>query len=379
MFTDFFISLLYNKKELLQLQFFNKKITNMILENALQQISQLNSYTTPFEKLAIISHDAIMIDFGSIKKMAVVTDQAWKDMLLLSGLTKKMVAHLNSTISADAGFKLVKEVARRLANNNITLVFNSKGEITRITNGVKNSVSLETIGNILTDLMIKRPSLEVANTFVSNDGTNVEIQVRDTNNQVSFKGMRNEDISLGFTIKTDLFGATSASDFAERLVCTNGMIGLANGKFYDLGADTDDWMQLIQPKDNSMLLATYEENVRTAKNTKLSVREFNQISQHLWSNYKEQASIIAEHMGSGSWKRQYLMANIDTSQLTNKQLANCGTPVNAWNAVNALTYFGSHQHGSDSQMTDTQRLAGKYFQSNYTWDADAQVHNAPKF
>lgn len=350
-------------------------------------LQETRSMTVPMSKIRVKSRRELELD----GKTLPMSETAFKDLLKIVGLTNKTVNHLNENLAQNAGFAIVKELMKAIAQTkgNISLVINKEDrEIKRICNegdlsGSASSIPAGTIQDMINYALDKSDRVKLTNTFISDGGTKVAFNLKyDDAIPIIMPG---EEIAFGKQIVWDLLGPTSISDFVERQICTNGMTGIvpAKAQFLDNTTTPSEWYKqlyadLVNPSKEKIM--HYQDRVQEAANANLSVYEYNQIKSHLINNWAGDGGRITRYLGDESWKADYLNKGIQLDKLTAGQLRNCPTPVNSWDAVNCLTDMASHNYTtnvSDRVKRDTQSLAGKLL--NKTWDANQQIFNTPSY
>lgn len=351
-------------------------------------LENTKSFTVPMEQIKVRSRS----EFEVKGNLIPVTDTAFKDLLKLVGLTQKTVAHINDSIHKSAGFMLVKELMKAMSSKkgtNVSLLVDvNSRKVNRIclegqSTGANQAISPTAIEDLINYACEKSDRIRLTDTFITDGGTKVTFNLKwDVAIPLSIKG---EDVKFGKQITWDLLGDTLISDFAERLICTNGMTGIVptRPKPLDAGTTPDEWYQLLF-KDlvnpNKDRIKDYEDKVFEAMQTNLSVYEFNTIKGHLINSWRDDAARIVRYMGDERWRNDYKNRAIDLDKATAGQLRNCPTPVNAWDAINCMTDLASHTYNSkvsDHTKKATQKLAGRFL--NKTWDENQQLLNVPSY
>lgn len=352
----------------------------------LQEKIDVRALTVPVSSLRLLSNSRVEID----GKLLSMSGTAFKDLIKLSGLTQKAIDHLNSTISNNAGFKLIKEVMKAVAKNSgnrISLLISPELEIQRIRpdGGGQSGVSPEQLENIVDYALSSNDAIKLVDVFTTDGGTKATVNFK-YDNPLNL-GIRNEDIAYGKQIQWDMLGSTQVSDFVERLVCTNGMTAIrpaATAVYLTSQSTSEDWYKhlikdIINP--NREVITHYADRIKEAQNTNLSVAEYNVMMSHLLGYWKGDEGRILRYFGDDrNWKTLYDKRGINLEELTVQQLKNCPTPVNAWDAVNCLTDLASHKYNatvSSNVKKQTQQMAGRYL--NRDWDAHQQISNVPTF
>lgn len=354
-----------------------------------KNLQNTKKITTPISSIKIVKERTFEIE----GKNFPVEKSAYDDLLKIVGMSNKTVGHINDTITEGAGFAVVKELMKAISHRKGTkvtlLVSTDTASIARIAlegeaEGAHGSVAPAVIQELINFAIEKNPRVHLKDTLVMDAGTKIAFNLM--YDKAFPLAMPKEDISLGKQIIWDLLGPTQIGDFAERLICTNGMTGIRPGNFQNLdGTSTSgDWYKtlydsIINP--NAELIKKYEDLVYKAMQTSLSVYEYNQIKAKLMTTWYSDAEKIMGYLGNESWKTTYIQQhNIELDKLSAAQMHNCPTNVNAWDAINAVTDLASHTYKtpvSHRQIKDAQNFAGKLLNKN--WDANSWMVATPNF
>lgn len=355
---------------------------NLDLSNSLQNIK---STTVKASDIKIKNDETIVVGGTQLP----MTKSCLDDILKIVGITKKTVNHLNETMDDGAsGYALIQMIMKHLAakaNMKLKLVVDlTSQKVIRIADEstLVNAISIDSFQKLM-DLIARDSSkIKFLQPVIMDGGTKVSVQVKwDQSIPLTFKG---EDICLGKQFTYDMFGAMSVEDLVERQICTNGMTGIvpAYAKDLESGTDPGEWYtQIIQGlrNPNQEFIKHYEKLVLAAKQSNLSVSEYNMVKFNML-NWKNDSEIIRKYLGDENWKLDYENRGINLSELTKSQLSNCPTPVNKWDAINLMTDLSSHvyqSHVDGRTMRETQKLAGKFLKR--VADEDKFVYNVPTY
>lgn len=315
---------------------------------------------------------------------------AFKDILTMAGVNKKVIDHLNDTMEdGKSGFALVQMVIKHLADKRhmkLKLVIDlTKNSVIRIVDeqSLVNAVPLASFQQLIEMIQETNPNKIITyDPVVMDGGTKVSVQMKwDQDIPLLFKG---ENVSVGKQFTYDMFGNLSVEDLMERLICGNGMTGIVpvHSTSIDMGSNVSDWYAKIikdLKNPNQDFIKTYEKLLLEAKQANLSVNEYNMVKHHML-HWKNDAEIIRKYLGDENWKYDYETRGIDLQKLSKEQLKNCPTPVNKWDAINLMTDLSSHvyqSHVDGRTMRETQKLAGKFLRR--TADEDRFVYNVPTY
>jgi len=344
----------------------------------------IRSITVMASDIKIKSNEVIIVK-GTRMPMAT---EAFEDILDLAGIGKKTITHLNDTMDNTSGYTLVQMVMNHLATKRQLklkiIVDLASQKVIRVADEstLVNAISLDSFEKLME--LIQRDSSKIVflDPVMMESGTKVSVQVKwDQSIPLTFKG---EDIALGKQFTYDMFGAMTVEDLVERQICTNGMTGIvpAYAKELTSGNDPGEWYkQIIQGlrTPNQDFIKTYEKYLLAAKQSNLSVSEYNTIKYQMM-HWNKDPEIIRRYLGTEDWKLDYEKRGITLSELTKDQLKNCPTPVNKWDAINLMTDLSSHiynSHVDGKTMRDTQQLAGKFLRRPA--DEDRFVYNVPVY
>jgi hypothetical protein len=359
-----------------------KKSKNMI--NFVEELKKTKTLTIPTNKLKILSREKIELD----GKQLTLSPTAFNDLLSIVGLTNKTVNHLNKNLD-NAGFTIVKALMNATSKSygNVSLLINTDTlEIVRVNQPemMKGAiVSPDLIQDLINDIVIKNDNIKLSSAYITDGGTRATFNLK--LDQPHNIGIRGEDIAIGKQVQWDLLNAVQLNDFIERLICANGMTrtGISKSTFLNADSSASEWYNklysgIVNPEKE--YITKYSEKVKEARNTNLSVLEYNKIKSHLYDNWSGDKNRITRYLGDESWNSDYLNRGIKLEQLSTEQLRNCPTPINSWNAINCLTDLASHDYNTPvSALTKskTQFMAGRLL--NNTWDANRHIYNVPNY
>lgn len=352
-----------------------------LVREALQSVATFN---IKVDAIKIISTDRLEVNGQPVK----MNRQAFKDLVKMCGLSQKVVTQLNQTLKAGVGYNLIKEMIKALGKQSgrklSLLICQEAKEVKRIApEGALNvAINPETVDELVSYTLEKNNRIKLTDTFIDNGGTTVSFNlVYDSPLTTAFP---NEEISLGKQVVWDMFNPTQIYDMVERLICTNGMVGVVPGDSYSLdnSSTPSEWYtkmyhELSNPSKD--LINRYEQGMLNARQNNLSVFEFNEIKDALKSFDADQDKVM-RYLGDERWKKEYEKRAINLDTLTHAQQKNCPTPINAWDGINALTDLASHTYNSvvpDRVRRGLQRKAARFL--NGVWDETQQMLSVPRF
>jgi hypothetical protein len=315
------------------------------------------------------------IDVGG--KKVKLQSSAWGDFVEnVAGLGRKTINRLNDE-NPGAGTKLVRQLIKNNPSD-VTLVADNGG-VSRVAPQSKRNLSVQgsQLHGILSTVLDKNPNLELHNVSNSECNTRGSITLVD-NRELPFR-LPNEGFQVGYNINYDLLNSTNVSEFFNRLVCANGMVGrsIEGQRDFNASSTAQNWFDAFLADENWIKMqGRYTRLIESAIKNTLSVREFNSTTKAVQSAFGEAGlnQFIAE-TGGRAWMGDYARQGIDLSQLTDGQAANCQTRVNRWDAVNATTFMGRKSKGG--LFTRASEIGGNLLTSSY--DSANWMNQAPIF
>ena len=335
--------------------------------------SPTQTTTINTDELTLVNEERLDVGGKKVK----LTGSAFTDLIeKVGGLGKKTVNKLNQE-QPGSGTKLVREWIKAHPMD-VTLVANNGG-VSRIAPQKTRNMSVQgtQLYGILNTVLEKNPNLELHNVTSSECNTSGKITIIDKR-ELPFR-LPNEGFQLGYYINYDLLNNTSVSDFFNRLVCSNGMVGrsIESQKEFRASSTPQEWFDAFLADTNWIdMQGRYTRLIENAIRNTLSVREFNATATAIQSAFGHAGlnQFISE-TGGREWMGEYARKGIDLSKLTDGQAANCQTRVNRWDAVNATTFMGRNAKGS--LYAKSAEIGGKLLTSTY--DANNWMTAAPTF
>ncbi len=185
-----------------------------------------------------------------------------------------------------------------------------------------------------------------------------------------------------FGMNLENFGMnTMLGDFAYRLVCSNGMMGMKTINDFKLeGIDSDSIQKMMEHiqdvEQRGFLPYAFEEHIKLADNANASLREVEDMFVSIKKSLIISDPELKEHY-SKALEEQYfrglqqgesklIKAGLDPREMTDKQKGFIDSGMNMWELINNLTFLGSHRTGFNFDSQEAiQKLAGKQFHSEY--------------
>lgn len=351
-----------------------------------QLLSQVKRHRVSFSEFKLLARDIVELKGGH---RVVLTKDGFRDLLRIIGINEKSLSALDGAFGSEnnvVSTNLTKEVIKALGqrkNQFATLLFDDQNRIIRISDkdDIGGSVTPSQMHNILEIALNQNPKIILSQTLVDAGGTKASFHIK-WNEPIKLQ-IKGEDIVVGKVINWDMLGKVTVSDYLERLICDNGMTNHSTNAAIPVLADPSDLYAKVYDglkNPNQALIEQYMQNLDRARNTKLTVLEYNKIKSAIEPWADDNARIVRV-LGAEQWKSEYVQRGIDLEKLTVAQLNNCPTPVNAWEAINVVTDLASHREYKSNVSDSTRRwamgVAGKMLKG--TWGQHGLVANVPKF
>lgn len=341
-------------------------------------------YSTPFSsiKLNLDSDDPICQVAGF---NAVLDKSARTNIIKLSGLDDKSIATIKASSGNKAANAILRQAFRTMGDQKVILAFDGP-RITRVVSPDSKRMALSQRQIVPMVEMLVAKGMKIWGMQISPDGTSAMIQVLDP--RVSeHPTQKNEAVSIGRSFHWDALGGTSLHDFVQRMWCSNGSTLNEDGKaiqWLKPNMDPALMLQNLFIEGAEKKLAKHFERINRLQEISLSVREWNQLAPWL-SKFEKDKKVFEDHLGfnleSIPFQKKYEKRGFKLNEMSKEQLANCPTDVNWWDAINTMTWLGSHPNESKvNEWTQGQILnfAGRQM-SRRGYDSEQQVHGVPNF
>ena len=285
--------------------------------------------------------------------------------------------------------KLIK--TSKDGGGNIVIIGNpSTGELTGLTNKDYSRIPNKDLFDLTEKLVDKYPMLKPISISVEDGGMNMGIRLLG-NADHQFKPVggprggggsltapEDETFRFGFTLNNGT--ATSLGDFAYRLVCTNGMMGMKDKENFQLkGLSADAIRKMFEHiaacEKRGFIPEMFTDNLKTAS-TVASLRELEKVYGGVVSNLAIDDDQLRDHVKrelAHKFFQGYVRTNVKLAQrdinphdLSNKQKAFIGTGQSIWDVVNNLTWLGSHDSGYQwKNQSLLMKMGGKEFYTEH--------------
>ena len=254
-----------------------------------------------------------------------------------------------------------------------------------IKEGTYSRLSNDSLFAFAESLVDKYPNLTISNVDAYEGNPNVAIQILSGNLvDLTDKTLSNENEEFQFGITLGNSGlVTSVGDFAYRLVCSNGMMGIrTDERFFLPNTQADGLHQLFQHfekmKDQDFVPDEFAANFENATKVHASYRELKKAhdfaQKNLLIEFPEQESqtrgaFADKYFTDIARVQQTLKARgIDEKDIPEKAMELIRTQTTMWDLINTMTDLGSNPHPvyKLSNRNSFQKQGGSMMSSD--WD-----------
>lgn len=269
----------------------------------------------------------------------------------------------------------------RDGGGNVTIIGNpTTGELTGVSDRGYNRIPNENLFNIAESLINRYPILSPIDVDVTGGGMGVGISLL-SNAEHPFKpvggggGFNPDDETFRFGFTLNNGSITSLGDFAYRLVCTNGMMGIRKMDQFQLKDLSNDSIRkmfehIAEAEKRQFIPVMFEHNMQVAAKTPASYRELEQLYKKVADNLSYDEDELRKHFkrdiaqtffhGYVRTAAKLAQKDINPADLTDKQKSFIITGQNMWDVINNLTWLGSNDGGYQwKNQRFLQKLGGK--------------------
>ena len=307
-------------------------------------------------------------------------------ILNINGSMRKRLKASNEDAGTAFYVKLIdalKSFNAKNSNDSYTLMASpSTHSITNIVKGDATRISNDGLFGMADRLLNEYPSLSIMD--VKNNGGDTGIKLL-ANTEHDFGKTNGPDggielFQFGMNLENSGMN-TMLGDFAYRLVCENGMMGMKTINDFKLeGLDSQHiqgMMEHIQEVEARQFLPyAFAEHIKLADQANASLREvdemFTKVKKSLVINDTElkdhYATALEEQYFRGvkQGESKIIKAGFDPREMTDKQKSFIDSGMNMWELINNLTFLGSHKTGFTFESRDViQKLGGEQFHQEY--------------
>ena len=302
----------------------------------------------PLKDIEVVKDDLLRVGDTNIP----MTADAFKGVCRAVGLP----VGFDKTFSSAFGDKARQALVNRLktavqakGNSTVSLVVNPHDKrIIGVQKDPRDLVSNQTFVDTSKSI-IDKYGLEISDYSINSDG-GVVINAMSLRDGWGLDGLKDEDFYGGITFSNSPAKGFQVSPYLHRLVCANGMIGVAFSETMSLGqmdgfSMERFWTQLNALADRGFRPLEFENRVRLAMNTKASLAEMESAHDSLKS-YSD-----AQHRELESWvpfhttRARFHAHGVDTVMLSQAQKKGAKTGTSVWDLVNGVTHFATHDNG----------------------------------
>lgn len=271
--------------------------------------------------------------------------------------------------SPEAHSRVLSAAIKNTANDLLISYDSNSGTLIDIANGKRNPMLskdsfiklFETIGNY-------DDSFSLENVQNYTDGYQINI-ISDK----SHGFMENEVFKFGLSMRNDVSGGVQLYARNLRLICSNGM---TQDELQDLNfkqkmseKEVDSFFsKLKKMKENSWIPENFLDGINKAKDTPISVAEFQRYHKYIKSCEKHEGQ-VNQYFDLDKLKNDYQFVGTDLSKVPTKTKKTLKSNINCWDAVNNITHFFTHTENLDTEdRVSGQLYAGKVLTGRKDFD-----------
>jgi len=335
-----------------------------------------------------ILNDVIMIDgkavaceksfFRGLSKILKVSTT------LERSIRKTDKENKESQIGAQFFTKLIdalKAYSSNTKSDPIHLIANPKTHcVTNIVEGDMHRVSNEGLFKIVERVINEHPNIKILDAMQRGGDVGIKLLAE---SETDFGKFGNEGLSeiFKFGVSFENFGlATKMGDFAYRLICENGMMGMKTINNFTLsGVSADDiqrmFIHINESEQRGFMPFKFKEHLELSTKCNASLREMYDNYNKARKELKVSADLkdLMELELSDRYfpnilevSKKLIKKGLDPNGLTEKQMSFIDSGMPMWDLINNMTFLGSHDTGFDFSNRDMlQKFGGKQFHSEY--------------
>ncbi len=367
----------------------NEPMTSKINLNSLELTK--DSYSSRSVILNGVTVAANEDFFKSLGNMLHISSKMQSDLTSGEFGRKKLTGQDSGGLFAKMvdALKLLKSSTGR-GGNNVTIIGNPiTGELDGISDKGYGRISNKDLFDTAEMLLNQYPILSPIGVDVTNGGMGVGIQLLSSADHpfapTGADGIKlsNDDESFRFGMTLDNGDGTTIGDFAYRMLCSNGMMGLEKKQIFTMqGTDNESIRKMFdviaQAEQRLFVPQMFEENLILALQTQASFREIEKVYTMVTGclAYNASDDTLRKHFQmeiASNFFRGYLQVQaklaargIDPTALTPKQKAFISTGQSMWDVINSITWLGSHDAGYQwSDKRDLRKVGGHMMAKEY--------------
>ena len=331
-----------------------------------------NSYKDGFVKVGGKTVSADRKFFNELGDILHMGDKLQKDLVSGGandgGLFTKMAAAL-------------KALKQQSKDGEITIIGDpSSGALSGITDRPYNRIPNSDLFGIAETMINKYPMLSPIDVDVRGGGMGVDISLlNNTDIGVGRVSDDDETFKFGFTINNGR--TTSLGDFAYRLVCENGMMGMRTNQNFQLkglgsGEIQKMFEHISEAERRNFIPAEFQRNMVLAAKTPASYGEVEAMYNKVVNNLSTDEEALKAHFrkeimqnffrGYATTTNKLINKKIDPLGLSKKEKSFIITGQNMWEIINNLTWLGSNNSGYDwKNQKMMQKIGGGLLSKEY--------------
>jgi len=327
-------------------------------------------------------------DGNNVTKLFHASIQAVSSLSKMLNI-ENLFSNLSGSVGKEQASKILQVIKVALSKNNKSVRLILNFETKTVENIIEKAPDYLSNDSFLKLFESKLDAnSEIINYGVGQDGTQ-SVTFKSENWGFKLAGKTDESFNMGMLFENSPVRGTSVMPYFYRLVCTNGMVaerGIDSMSLTLEGRKEADVLKFIQGVNalnfNSYDASEFGNRVTFMEKTRASLREIKSFKNLIIKKSNISNKDIDEKMvlnsqledffPTNSIEQLYFKKGYDLESLTMKHYANIKSEITAWDLLNNLTDFASHDYGfnvSQSDMIKLQGQAGEYM-SKKTFDTE---------
>ena len=359
--------------------------TNEKLSDFQTKISNSKIFVKDFNLSQLNIESIEGMNYINIKDGNNVTKLFHASIQAVSSLSKmlnieNLFSNLSGSVGKEQASKILQVIKVALSKNNKSVRLILNFETKTVENIIEKAPDYLSNDSFLKLFESKLDAnSEIINYGVGQDGTQ-SVTFKSENWGFKLAGKTDESFNMGMLFENSPVRGTSVMPYFYRLVCTNGMVagrGIDSMSLTLEGRKEADVLKFIQGVNalnfNSYDASEFGSRVTFMEKTRASLREIKSFKNLIIKKSNISNKDIDEKMvlnsqledffPTNSIEQLYFKKGYDLESLTMKHYANIKSEITAWDLLNNLTDFASHDYGfnvSQSDMIKLQGQAGEY-------------------
>lgn len=318
-------------------------------------------------------------DGNNVTKLFHASIQAVSSLSKMLNI-ENLFSNLSGSVGKEQASKILQVIKVALSKNNKSVRLILNFETKTVENIIEKAPDYLSNDSFLKLFESKLDAnSKIINYGVGQDGTQ-SVTFKSKNWGFKLAGKTDESFNMGMLFENSPVRGTSVMPYFYRLVCTNGMVagrGIDSMSLTLEGRKEADVLKFIQGVNalnfNSYDASEFGSRVTFMEKTRASLREIKSFKNLIIKKSNISNKDIDEKMVLNSQLEDFFPTNAieqlyfkkgyDLESLTMKHYANIKSEITAWDLLNNLTDFASHDYGfnvSQSDMIKLQGQAGEY-------------------